>query len=313
MIIKGEHQRRISPKRVTSIAITSHCVLHTQSLELAAKNEIPIILFNRIGKAYSRMWSPYFVNLAELRKQQWRFGESTESTKWIIDLFKIKTEQQVLNLKWLIKKAPQQKTALQIAIKKMTNIQKSMSKHENTLLIDCRSNLMGIEGSIARIYFQALSPCLPKSYQFERRSRRPALDHFNAALNYLYGMTYSIVEGALFAAGLDGQQGLLHADEYQKPTLSFDLIEPFRPWIDRLLMEQVFELAFAKNFFAKNKHGWFLSKHGKAYLIPFFNDFIQNHREFQFRNLSNKNQIYHLAGSLATKIRTFNAEIIEKK
>lgn len=77
-------------------------------MEITANSKIPVILFNKIGKAYSRMWSPYFVNLAELRKQQWRFGESTEATKWMIDLFKIKTEQQVLNLKWLMKKAPSQ-------------------------------------------------------------------------------------------------------------------------------------------------------------------------------------------------------------
>ncbi len=308
-VIKGEHQRRISPKRITSIAITSHCVVHTQALELAAKNEIPVILFNRIGKAYSRMWSPYFVNLAELRKQQWRFGESTEATKWIIDLFKIKTEQQCNNLKWLQQKVPAQKATLKIAVSRMTAIQSIMARHENKLLMDCRKNLMGIEGSIARIYFRALSACMPKAYQFGKRSRRPAEDKFNAGLNYLYGMTYSIVEGGLFAAGLDGQQGLLHADDYKKPTLSFDLIEPFRPWIDRLLLQECFDDALEKNFFVKNQHGWFLTKYGKGYLIPRYNDFLATHREFQFRNLSNKNHIYQLAGQLAKKVRTFNAQL----
>ncbi len=308
-VIKGEQQRRISPKRVTSIAITSHCVVHTQALELAAKNEIPVILFNRIGKAYSRMWSPYFVNLAALRKQQWRFGESIEATKWIIDLYRMKTEQQCNNLKWLKRKAPNQKAALSIAISRMTAIQNITRRHEDKLLVDCRNSLMGIEGSIARIYFRAVAPCMPEAYQFQKRSRRPAEDIFNAGLNYLYGMTYSIVEGGLFAAGLDGQQGLLHADDYKKPTLSFDLIEPFRPWIDRLLMEECFENTLPKKFFAKNQHGWFLSKYGKAYLIPRYYDFLEKRRMFQGRKVSNKNHVYYLAGQLATKVRTFNVEL----
>lgn len=308
-VIKGTQERRIAPSRVSSIAITSHCIVHTQALELAAKSEIPVILFNRIGKAYSRMWSPYFVNLAELRKQQWRFGESTEATKWIIDLFKIKTEQQVLNLKWLLQKAPNRAIQLRSAISNMLSIQEGMQRHKKALLKDCGNNLMGIEGSIARIYFGVVSSCLPVDWQFAKRSRQPAEDRFNAALNYLYGMTYSVVESALFAAGLDGQQGLLHADEYKKATLSFDLIEPFRPWMDRLLMIECFEGTLdAPKTFARNKHGWFLAKKGKAYIIPMYNDFLDKRRAFQGRQLTNRNHVYHLAGQLATRVRTFNAQ-----
>ena len=42
-------------------------------------------------------------------------------------------------------------------------------------------------------------------------------------------MLYAVVEGGLFASGLDPHLGILHADEYNKPTLAFDMIEPFRP------------------------------------------------------------------------------------
>lgn len=42
-------------------------------------------------------------------------------------------------------------------------------------------------------------------------------------------MLYSVVEAGLFTAGLDPYLGILHADAHKKPTLSFDLIEPFRP------------------------------------------------------------------------------------
>ena len=48
-VLKGTQQRRIAPSRVSSIAITSHCIVHTQALELAAKSEIPVILFTKNG------------------------------------------------------------------------------------------------------------------------------------------------------------------------------------------------------------------------------------------------------------------------
>ncbi|MBW2028434.1 MAG: CRISPR-associated endonuclease Cas1, partial [Deltaproteobacteria bacterium] len=64
--------------------------------------------------------------------------------------------------------------------------------------------------------------------EFDGRSRRPAKNPFNAVLNYCYGMLYGLVEKACILAGLDPYIGFLHADDYNKKSLVFDLIEPFR-------------------------------------------------------------------------------------
>ena len=127
---------------------------------------------------------------------------------------------------------------------------------------------MGIEGNMARVYWRFLSESLPQPYQFPKRSRRPAQDMFNAALNYLYGMLYSVTESAALAAGLDTHLGFLHADEYNRPTFVFDLIEPYRPWIDKLL----------------------------------FNDYMAQRILFRGRRLSRKNHIYRFAGEFAQKL-----------
>ena len=118
-------------------------------------------------------------------------------------------------------------------------------------------------------------------------------------------MAYTVVEGAIFAAGLDPQLGLLHADTKGKATLSFDLIEPFRPWIDRLLTEECLKGNIKKNFFTSNQYGVTLNKHGKAYVIPLFHKFMRTSRKFEQKELSNKNQIYHFAGKLSNRITTF--------
>ena len=41
-------------------------------------------------------------------------------------------------------------------------------------------------------------------------------------------MLYSLVERACIVAGLDPFVGFLHTDNYNKKSLVFDLIEPFR-------------------------------------------------------------------------------------
>ena len=70
------------------------------------------------------------------------------------------------------------------------------------------SVLSGLEGQIARNYWGLLSSGLPAGFQFEGRSRMPATDRFNAALNYLYAILGSYVENAIIQAGLDRISGL---------------------------------------------------------------------------------------------------------
>jgi len=299
----GEQSRVIGPTKISSIAITANCSLSANAVKLAIKFQIPIFFFDDIGKAKGRLWSPYFESLATLRRQQTFFAMSQYATQWVIAVFGLKTKHQIENLKYLQKQEPSKKSILDANILKMQVLQKKMDAFKKEKIKDCNGSLMGIEGNIAKIYWQSISICMPKDFQFEKRSRRPAEDIYNAATNYLYGMTYTIVEAGVFAAGLDPQLGILHADDYHKPTLAFDMIEPFRGWIDRLLIEQCLQGKVEKRFFTSNKHGVFLNKHGKAYIIPLFNKFMRQEKEFQNMKVSHKNQIYHFAGKLATRIR----------
>ncbi len=303
-IVGKKGSRTISPNKLSSIAITSSILLSTEAVSLAIQHRLPILFFDRIGKAKARLWSPYFESIATLRRQQVKFLESTDACDWMLDLFELKTAGQLYNLDFIKRNRLRALAALKRSSSQIKQNQKSFSNHRNQLPEFARNNIMGIEGSIARIYWQSLGGALPRKYVFQKRSRRPAEDIFNAAVNYLYGMLYSVVESGIFAAGLDPYLGIFHADEYTKPTLAFDLIEPFRPWVDLLLIEQCFQNKLDSRFFTTNQHGIFLNKTGKAYIIPLFNDFLKKPIKFLNREASTKNQIYYLAGLLAQRIRS---------
>lgn len=301
--------RTISPKKLSSIAITQKVLLSSDAVTLAIQHEIPILFFDRIGKAKARLWSPYFGSIATLRRQQVKFSESPDATRWMIRLFGHKTDAQIQNLNYIKNRAPSFGQEIEASIQKMEQQRKAFQRHENQLISKASRSMMGIEGNIAKIYWQQVGAALPVAYSFKKRSRRPARDSFNAALNYLYGMLYSVVEGALFAAGLDPHLGILHADEYNKPVLAFDLIEAFRPWIDRILLEECFIHNLESQYFTKNQHGLFFNKVGKAYIIPLFNDYLRSPKRYFERESSVKNQIYYLAGQLAKRVRTFETDM----
>ena len=303
-ITTQKQSRLISPHKLTSIAVLADCLLSASVIRLAAQHEIPILFFNRSGKVESRLWSPKFGSIATIRRHQVLFTNSHEATDWVIDLFQLKTAHQIQNLDFLINRKKGLADILKADKKDILRLSESMDKHRHKKLEVVRSTLMGLEGSIARTYWEAISKTLPEPFTFTARSRRPAKDFFNAALNYYYGMLYSQVEGALFAGGLDPYLGVFHADEYNKPTLVFDMIEPFRPWIDRLLIEACLGKKITPDFFQQKKAGFWISKVGKQFIIPSFNDWAEKRRLFDHKRLSNKNHLHRFAGLFAQKIQT---------
>lgn len=89
------------------------------------------------------------------------------------------------------------------------------------------------EGAAARLYFQALF-----GDSFSRDEDTPV----NAALNYGYSILLSSVNREIVARGYLTQIGICHRNEYNLYNLSCDLMEPFRPIVDRLVFDNVDEL-----------------------------------------------------------------------
>jgi CRISPR-associated protein Cas1 len=68
----------------------------------------------------------------------------------------------------------------------------------------------------------------PAGVQFDGRTRRPARDPVNAALNYSYALLLGDCIRALRSCGLDPHIGFLHSSSRNKPALALDLLEEFR-------------------------------------------------------------------------------------
>ena len=304
LIIGKKGKKTIAPAKLSSIAITTNVIFDSSAVKLAIQNQIPILFFDHIGKARARLWSPYFESIATLRRQQAKFAESTDATDWMVEIFFLKTQGQITNLEFLKKHSLRSVIKLRNSIQDIKKQSRNLENFKSQLPELSRQKMMGVEGNMARVYWQTLGSVLPRKYRFKKRTRRPAEDAFNAALNYYYGMLYSVVEGGIFAAGLDPYLGIFHADEYSKPTLSFDMIEPFRPWVDRLLIQLCLEEKLDLSFFSKNQYGIFLNKAGKAFLIPYFNQALRKEQKFLNQTSSVKNNIYHICGLLAKRMRS---------
>ncbi len=99
------------------------------------------------------------------------------------------------------------------------------------------SELLGIEGNAARIYFEAF-PALIRppdgaelAFDFTTRTRRPPRDPVNALLSFAYSLLAKDVAVTARAVGLDPFVGFYHQPRHGRPALALDVMEEFRPII----------------------------------------------------------------------------------
>lgn len=89
-----------------------------------------------------------------------------------------------------------------------------------------------VEARAAREYWGRL---------FDDFRREDDADRRNMALNYGYAVVRAAIARALVAAGLLPCFGLRHASVSNAFNLADDLLEPFRPFVDRRVAERVFD------------------------------------------------------------------------
>lgn len=99
-----------------------------------------------------------------------------------------------------------------------------------------RDELMGLEGTAARIYFSHFAelihqPDVAAAFDFHGRTRRPPMDPVNAALSYGYALLTKDLVTTCLGVGLDPHLGMLHASRFGRPSLALDLAEEFRPLV----------------------------------------------------------------------------------
>lgn len=298
LIGKGETHRQISPFRVTAIHVRKGCDLSSPAILLAAKHDIPILFFDSRGKVLARLWQARYGSHVDIRRAQLRWSESEEGLAWVVACLVQKAKGQAKVLKWLANRVPAQAAALTEAIEKIKVLRKALASLANHDVLE-KEAIRTQEGQIGRIYWEAYFDALEKHEPADKRSRQPAADPLNALINYGYGMLYGEVESAVLTTGLDPFAGVLHRDEYNKPSFVFDAIEPFRHWVDRLVAELVLEGELKKAWFDTKKGSYWLSKEGKRNFIPAWYRMILTTTKFTGKHIKRKDQIQYAMSQLA--------------
>lgn len=228
--------------RIKTISVLDRGVSLSSNLlsDLSARG-IRFFIIDFRGRAVVSVSGIHRHAVVEIRKKQFQAAES-ETGRELCRKFiyaKLRNQRAVLLYfsKYLKETDPDKYTLLLDASEKL---EKASESCEGSLSSGgWRSELLGIEGNGAAVYWKALreSGLLPDS--FKGRVGRGATDSVNQALNLGYTVLESYVWHALENAGLEIYSGFLHTDRPGKPSLVIDLMEEYRAWVvDRTVIKK---------------------------------------------------------------------------
>ena len=112
--------------------------------------------------------------------------------------------------------------------------------------VDSAQQLLGIEGTAARLYFGSFPAMVGKNsrvdistFKENGRTRRPPKDPLNALLSFCYTLLVKDLTVTLMGTGFDPYYGMFHKPRFGRPALALDLAEEFRPLVAESVVLQV--------------------------------------------------------------------------
>ncbi|MBL7793381.1 MAG: CRISPR-associated endonuclease Cas1 [Saprospiraceae bacterium] len=312
---KRSEGRAFAIREVNAIFLTKGVSMSSDAMALAVENSIPVLLLNGIGHPVAQIWSGQYGSISTIRKKQALFATDLQGVRWIREVLMQKMQQQTTQLAYWRESWGADTATTNLLRKCVAGIDGIIFtmqnwQYESQSFNEIAGAFRGWEGTATRYYFKGMAALLPPLYRFEGRSKRPAYDPFNALLNYLYGMLYAYVELAQMKAGLDPYTGVLHADEYNRPTLVYDMIEIYRQWAERIAMELCINNRLpADSFTETEREGVRLVSPGKGVVTDTFLAFLNDKTEYKSQVRKRLTHIDLDAIRLATSIKNFEPSI----
>lgn len=221
-------------RRLDGIVVYGNVTMSSQLLARCAEDGRTVVWMNLGGRFLARLDGPTRGNVLLRHAQHLLHTDNDRRVSIARNVVagKIQNSRQVL-LRGARDADPQRQARIREAI---ADCERYLDELADVRALD---DVLGYEGRTARTYYSALALLLRTDSvpPMNGRNRRPPTDPVNAVLSFLYGLTRSLVHGALEQVGLDPYVGYLHGIRPGKPALALDLMEEFRPvFADRLAL-----------------------------------------------------------------------------
>ncbi|RIK73875.1 MAG: CRISPR-associated endonuclease Cas4/Cas1 [Planctomycetota bacterium] len=207
--------------------------ISTQAVQALCEADVPIAYFSQGGWFYGATHGLGVKNIY-LRREQFRLAEAPT---FCLRLARSLVSGKIRNQRTMLQRNHVEPAAGALAFLKC--LQEDAERARGL------DELLGIEGSAARVYFENFAGMIkidqpeegvrngaPEfTFDFLKRNRRPPRDPVNALLSLAYSVLAKDLTIVCHAVGFDPFLGFYHQPRFGRAALALDLMEPFRPLI----------------------------------------------------------------------------------
>ena len=238
------------------ISVFGKVQVTTQCMAECLKRGVDILFYSANGAYFGRLISTSHVNVQRQRKQ----AEIEKNEEFKLEFSKKIIDAKIRNQVVILRRYARNKEAqIERSVIEMQNM------HKKLLIAESIEQVMGYEGTAAKIYFRTLGELIDPEFKFSGRSRRPPLDPFNSMISLGYSIIMNELYGKIEGKGLNPYFGLMHKDREKHPTLASDLMEEWRAVLidsTALSMLNGHELLKDDFYYGIEEPGVFLEKEG---------------------------------------------------
>lgn len=223
-------------RELSQIVLYGNVQVTTQAVALLLEHEVDLVFLSLYGKFRGRL-TKSGSKFARLRHAQLRLtGDDNRALAVAQQIVHAKLANQRNLLQEIANRGGEPSLIQRL---QQSSLRISAMQQASTQATDA-DTLRGFEGQAAAAYFAAVGALLAPSRNFAGRQYFPAPDPFNALLSFGYALLMKDCSAALQIVGLDPYLGCFHALEYDRPSLTLDLMEEFRPLVvDRTMLALV--------------------------------------------------------------------------
>ncbi len=155
------------------------------------------------------------------------------------------------------------------------------------------SELMGWEGNVRQVYYEAFDKIIP-NFEMGNRTKRPPSNEVNALISFGNMMCYTLCLDQIYHTQLNPTISYLHEPGYRRYSLALDLAEIFKPiLVDRLIFSLLNKNILSEKDFDKKLNYCLLNESGKKKVLRDWEDRLNQtikHRKLN-KNVSYKHLV----------------------
>lgn len=162
------------------------------------------------------------------------------------------------------------------------------------------AELMGWEGNIRQVYYNAFEEIIP-GFEMGNRTKRPPSNEVNALISFCNMMCYTLCLDAIYHTQLNPTISYLHEPGYRRYSLALDISEIFKPILaDRLIFTLLNKKILSASDFDKKLNYCLLNESGKKKVLKSWEERLS--QTIQHRTLKKSVSYKHLVKLEAYKL-----------